>query len=133
MTRLSTFVCTLLVAAVAGACTSSPTAPGGTSLTLAPGQSQSVSSLSVRFIGVTIDTRCPGDAICIQAGDAHIALEAAVASTRRAFELQLHNPLNRETEIRGFTIELVELAPYPFASMPHRPEDYRVTLKIHHR
>jgi len=67
----------------------------------------------------------------IQAGDAYIALEASVAATRRAFELQLLNPMNRETEIRGYRIAVEELSPYPFASLPPiRQSDYRVTLKV---
>ncbi len=132
MRRLSTFVFTLLVAATAAACTTAPTAPVEATLTLAPGQTSGVGALTVKFIGVTIDTRCPGDAICIQAGDAYIALEASVAATRRAFELQLLNPMNQETEIRGYEIEVEELSPYPFASLPPiRQSDYRVKLKVH--
>lgn len=134
MRRLSTFVFTLMVAATAAACTTAPTAPVEATLTLAPGQTSGVGALSVKFIGVTIDTRCPGDAICIQAGDAYIALEASVATTRRAFELQLLNPLNQATEIRGYEIEVEELSPYPFASLPPiRHEDYRVRLRVQRR
>lgn len=131
MRRLSTFVFTLLVAATAASCTTAPTAPVEATLTLAPGQTSGVGALSVKFIGVTIDTRCPGDAICIQAGDAYVALEASVATTRRAFELQLLNPMNQATEIRGYEIEVEELSPYLFASLPPiRQSDYRVKLKI---
>jgi hypothetical protein len=99
-------------------------------MTLAPGQTGSAGSLNVKFIGVTIDTRCPANALCIQAGDAYIALEAAVASTQRSFELQVLNPTNRETEVRGYLINVESLSPYPFAPNPIDPDDYRVTLRV---
>jgi hypothetical protein len=131
MRRLSTLLFTVITLAAAAACTSSPTAPVNTTFTLAQGQSNTVGILTVKFIGVTIDTRCPLNALCIQVGDAHIALEASVPGTRRAFELQLLNPLNRATELRGYTIEAQELSPYPFTLMPTDPNDYRVQLRVY--
>lgn len=134
MRRLSTFLFTLIVAAAGAACSSVPTTPVEATLTLAPGETGAAGTLAVKFIGVTIDTRCPGDAFCIQMGDAFVALEASVATTRRAFELQLLNPMNQATEIRGYEIGIESLSPYPFASLPPiRHEDYRVTLKIQRR
>lgn len=131
MRRLSTLLFTALTLAAAAACSSSPTAPVNTTLTLAPGQSSTVGILTVTFIGVTIDTRCPINALCIQAGDAHIALEASVPGTRRAFELQLLNPLNRATELRGYTIEAEALSPHPWTPIPIDHDDYRVQLRVH--
>lgn len=131
MRRLSTFLFTALTLAAAAACTSSPTAPVNSTFTLAPGQSNTVGSLTVKFIGVTLDTRCPLNALCIQVGDAYIALEASVPGTRRAFELQLLNPLNRATELRGYTIEAKELSPYPYTVVPTNPDDYRVQLNVY--
>jgi hypothetical protein len=129
MNRLSTFVFTLVVAVSAAAC-SSPTAPSETSLTLAPGQSGSAGALIVRFISVTSDTRCPANALCIQAGDASIALAAAALGTHRSFELQVLNPANRAMDVRGYTIEVEELSPYPFSLDPINPADYRVKLRV---
>ena len=131
MRKLSTFVFTVLIAASMAACSSSPTAPTGpTSITLAPGQSTQVGSLVVKFIGVTIDTRCPADAMCIQMGDAFAALETEVLGGHRAFELQLLNPANRSTTHGSYSIELTEVSPYPFSNRPIAPADYRITLKV---
>lgn len=131
MKKLSTFVCTLLVAATMAACSSSPTAPTGpTAVTLAPGQSTQVGALAVKFIGVTIDTRCPADAMCIQVGDAYVSLETVMLGGHRAFELQLLNPTKRSTTHGNYSIELVEVSPYPLASRPPSPADYRVTLRV---
>ena len=131
MRKLPAFLFTSLMAASMAACSSSPTAPTGpTSVTLAPGQSTRVGSLVVKFIGVTIDTRCPADAMCIQMGDAFAALETEVLGGHRAFELQLLNPTNRSTTHGSYSIELTEVSPYPFSNRPIAPADYRITLKV---
>ena len=130
MRTLSTFVFTTLIAASIAACSSSPTAPTNpTVVTMAPGQSTQVGALSVKFIGVTIDTRCPANALCIQVGDAFVALETTVLGARREFELQILNPTKRSTTHRNYFIELQEVSPYPFGE-PIKPADYRVTLRI---
>lgn len=130
MRKLSTFLFTVLLAAVAAACANSPTAPGDpTTVTMAPGQSTQVGSLSVKFVGVSIDTRCPANAVCIQVGDAFVKLEVSSLGSRREFELQLLNPTNRSTTHGAYSIELKEVSPYPFGS-PISPADYRVTLRI---
>ncbi len=129
MRILSTFVLTTLVAASITACASSPTAPGApTNVTMAPGQSAQVGTLSVKFIGVTSDSRCPANATCIQAGDVVVALETRVLAGERAFELQL-TPPKRGTTHGSYSIELQEVSPYPFGT-PIKPEDYRVKLRI---
>jgi hypothetical protein len=130
MKKLSLFVCTILLAVVPAAC-SSPIEPSEpTAVTLAPGQTTQVGGLAVKFVGVTIDTRCPADVMCIQMGDAFVALETISGVGHRAFELQLLNPTKRATTQGSYSIELTELNPYPFLSRPISPSDYRVTLTI---
>lgn len=129
MKNLSTFLFTTLIAASMAACASSPTAPADPAiLTMAPGQSAQVGALSVKFVRVTSDTRCPANALCIQAGDVFVALETTVLIGRRAFELQL-DPAKRGTTHGTYSIELQEVNPYPFGQ-PIKPEDYRVKLRI---
>jgi len=130
MRNLSTFLFTTVIAASIAACASSPTSPTDPAIvTMAPGQSTQVGLLSVKFVGVTIDTRCPANAICIQAGDAFVALETNVLGGRRDFELQVLNPTKRSTTHGNYSIELQEVSPYPFGQ-PIRPADYRVKLRI---
>jgi hypothetical protein len=131
MKTLSLFLSTILLVASTAACEESPTAPSDpANVTMAPGQSTQVGTLSIKFVGVTIDTRCPAGAVCIQAGDAYVALEATASGSRRAFELQLLNPTKRATTHGAYSIELQTLSPHPFASQPIDPAAYRVTLRI---
>jgi hypothetical protein len=130
MRRLSTFLFTILTLAAAAACSNTPTAPVNSAFTLAPGESNTVGTVTVKLIGVTEDTRCPINAMCIQVGDAYVAVEVSAPGTRRELELQLLNPTNRATQLRGYTIEVQEVTPYPYTIEPPRPRDYRVTFRV---
>ena len=131
MRRLSPLLLTVLTVAAAVACSSAPTAPVNATFTLAPGQSNAVGTVTVKLIRVTEDTRCPINALCIQMGDAHVALEVSAPGTRREVELQLLNPTKRATQVRGYTIEVEDVTPYPYTVVPTPPGDYRVTLRVH--
>ena len=89
MRRVSTILFTVLTLAAAAACANTPTAPVNSTFTLALGQSNTVGTVTVKLLGVTEDTRCPLNALCIQVGDAHVALEVSAPGTRRELELQL--------------------------------------------
>ena len=117
---------------VAAGCMGSPTNPGPVDqqLTLAPNQqAQIASGISVRFLAVTTDSRCPAAAICVWAGDA-VARFEIVRSSRSAETLDLHTTLQpNQGQASGYTIQLIELAPYPIAD-PIPSSDYRATVRI---
>ena len=119
----------------ASACSrQSPTAPSEpASFVLSPGQSVSYSALTVRFIGVPADSRCPGDALCVQfaAGDATVLVETSSGGSSRRSELQVNDSARRRVSQGGFIVELTQLSPYPFASRPPiAAGDYRATILI---
>ena len=108
-----------------------PTVALNENFVLQPGSSAAVSSASfaVRFNRVTGDSRCPGDAICIQGGDAIVAITVIDDDTR--VDLELHTGSLQPVQYGSYTITLVELQPYPFSSRPAiQPQDYRATLKV---
>ena len=118
----------------ASAC-ASPTAPGDpidARIVLSPGQTSPIEgvSSSIRFQGVLGDSRCPGDAICIQGGDALVRIDV-IPSFGAASTYDLHTGSMRPVRHQDLTIELVELQPYPFGSLPPiGPSDYRATLRV---
>ena len=126
----------LLVVLALGAlgCDESPTGPTiplNREFELGAGQSAVIEdvALSVRFNGVSNDSRCPGDAICILGGDALVHITATSRQTSRDYEL--HTGDMRPVQHEGVTIALVQLQPYPFSSRPPiTPGDYRATLKV---
>lgn len=107
-----------------------PTVPLNREFPLAPGQSAVIGDapLSVRFNGVTGDSRCPADVVCVQGGDAVVHVTAR--SSRGAREVELHTGDLRPATHDGYTIALVELQPYPFSTRTIAPDEYRATLRV---
>jgi hypothetical protein len=120
----------LLLASACDEAFTGPTSPLDTAFTLAPRQEMWIeqASLSVRFNGVSGDSRCPADAFCIQGGSAAVLI--TVQSNRSAREYELHTGDMRPVEHEGLTIALVQLSPYPFSSRTIPPDEYRATLKV---
>jgi hypothetical protein len=77
---------------------------------------------------VSGDSRCPADAICIQAGSATVHIAARSDESTREYEL--HTGDMQPVQHDGLTIALVNLAPYPFSSKTIEPDEYRATLKV---
>ena len=120
-------VCLLSVTACDLFSSTSPS-PVSTQFTLAPGQSQSVASTTLTFVGVTSDSRCPANAICVTAGDATVRVDLSRRGTTSSHEL--HAASKQPVTVNELTIELVEIAPYPFLPNPIDPAAYRVTLRV---
>ena len=110
---------------------SGPTVPLTVPFTLAPGQSASIAdaSLSVQFVRVSSDSRCPADVVCIQAGDAVVQVRVTGGGT---VDYELHtNDQTRSSVAHGAVrIELVRLEPYPFSNSAIDPASYRATLVL---
>jgi hypothetical protein len=126
----------LLCLPFAGACDehgpSAPTAPLGSEFTLAPSETATIDGTPVRitFVGVSGDSRCPGDATCIQGGDALVRIRAQDGSASE-YELHTGDSSRAAASHGGLRIELTALQPYPFSSRPPiQPGDYRATLKV---
>ena len=114
-----------------GCSSTAPTARLNQDFVLAPGETTRITGadVTVRFIGVQSDSRCPADAICIQAGDAIIRIEVlSSASVARTYELHTDNM--QPVQHGDLALVLVQLAPYPLASRPTQPGDYRATLRV---
>ena len=123
------FFCLFLMTGCDDAQTS-PTAPVNTEFTLAPGEARRIDGefVTVRFIGVSGDSRCPADAICVLGGSATVAIAVASGLSNRSYDLRTGDmqPVVHE----GLTIALVQLMPYPFSASTIAPDQYRATLKV---
>jgi len=109
-----------------------PAVPLGEPFTLAIGESAAVSAASfvIAFTGVTGDSRCPADALCIQGGDALVAVRVSGGGDTATFELHTGDASRASAAHRGYRITLVKLEPYPFSSRPITDADYRATLTV---
>lgn len=124
-----------LAAAVGcGASIVGPAHPIDEPFTLGVGEATAISgtALGIEFIGVTGDSRCPADALCIQGGDAIVRIRVSGNGTA-AYELHTGDTARATVAHGQYLISLVELQPYPFSSSPIDPDDYRATLTVNRR
>lgn len=125
-------LCLLVATACDEKSPAAPTVPLNERFTLAPGGRAEVADAGfvVEFQGVTNDSRCPGDAICIQGGDAIVQVRVTDSGEIR-YELHTGDLSRTSVVHRDARIELVELTPYPFSSLPPiSAGDYRATLTV---
>ncbi len=82
------------------------------------------------FVGVTNDSRCPIDAICVWAGNA-IARVGVALGTGPTTLHELNTTLDPRDLVAGvWRFTLVELQPYPLASQPVRADAYVASVRI---
>jgi len=94
-------------------------------------------SLRIRFLFVTDDSRCPSDAECVIAGSAHVLLRVT-GENNLTSQLVLEIPgevsmpyeQNEFVNHRGFQFKLLSLSPYPVFGREVREQDYRILLLV---
>jgi len=135
MRCLTASICLLLVTAGIGACRDSgPTGPSvglNQPFTLAPGEVTRIGTtgLRVEFLGVSGDSRCPADAVCILGGDAIVHIRVFDGSRTADYELHTGDASLASVTHGSVRLTLDALEPYPFSSLPPiAPDDYRATL-----
>ena len=109
-----------------------PTVGANERFTLARGEVATVRDfdLSVQFVSVTDDSRCPADALCIQGGDALVHIRVIEEGAPSSYALHTGDSSRATVTHKQVRIALVELQPYPFSSRTIAPEDYRATLTV---
>ena len=122
-------LCCFVAATGCGGSVVGPAVPIDQPFTLAVGEAAAIASTSlvIKFTGVTGDSRCPVDALCIQGGDALVHVQLSSGET---VTYVLHTGDSTAATITHgrYRISLVELQPYPFSSRTILPGEYRATL-----
>jgi hypothetical protein len=131
--RTFTLVCCLLAATACDeANPTGPTVRLSERFVLAPGSVAAIADarIGVQFVGVTGDSRCPADVLCIQGGDAVVHVRVLDAGAVSSYELHTGDGQRAGASHRSLRIELLELQPYPFSSRTIDASDYRATFIV---
>jgi len=125
----------LIAVLLSAACHESPTgpsAPVGREFLLRVGDTAAVegAGLGVRFDGVTSDSRCPSNAICVTLGDAVAVFTVTGGGERETVVLHTEPGDGQREQLGAWTLRLVRLDPYPYAGSPISASDYRATLRV---
>jgi hypothetical protein len=89
--------------------------------------------LRLTFDRVRSDSRCPLDALCIQAGEAIVVLTLSRSAAGQVEQELRTTPAFSEATYLSYVIKLVALAPYPRSTQQIRPADYVATLTVDRR
>ncbi len=107
----------------------------GQEFSLAIGQSATIPSenMTIEFIAVTADSRCPSGAQCIWAGEAKCTVIISLNENEQAVTLLQHGGgSSGETRIEGYNLSFI-LNPYPQLGKQIENKDYRLVLIINKR
>jgi hypothetical protein len=87
--------------------------------------------ITVTFLNVTSDSRCPSDVTCIWQGQAGIEIGVQKGEVESTVSLSIGGDSSPEESIfDAYLIQLVDLSPYPISTKIIQPEDYTATIKI---
>jgi hypothetical protein len=123
----------MLGAALSIGCDANSSSPSGMlplTTTLQAGQQTTVSSFRVAFAGVSADSRCPIDAVCVTAGDATLQFDLSANGRSARYAVQVARPDKRQATHEGFSIEVQTLEPRPSTGRTIQRDEYRATVKI---
>jgi hypothetical protein len=131
---------TLLAAAALAACDGTPANPAGDFnttarelLTLRAGETKVFAGIEIAFGGVSGDSRCPVDVVCVWSGNA--VAEIGVGPNEGGAGPTVLLPLNTDLTPRdgtawGLHVTLVALRPAPRSTRTIPPDGYEVDLRI---
>ncbi len=110
----------------------SPQAALGKEFSLAIGQGVSIASdkLSVKFLDVTEDSRCPKGVTCIWAGQVSCVVEVILSGNTDQIKLTaMGGSTSMSPPVSGYAFAF-NVEPYPEAGKPIAKGDYRLNLTI---
>ena len=103
----------------------------GAEMMLRLGEAATISSegLSIRFMGIDQDSRCPLGVECIWAGEV-TAVVTLIKSRGNALEVNLTKGAvetgREKAKFEGYSIKLIDVMPYPSAKNPGSLEEERI-------
>ena len=131
VTLLSLFVYSL--ACASNPLRQDPSQAPSTRMVLAPGEARRVpeADLTLTFVRLVADSRCPTGVTCIREGDAAVLVRVDRPGSAAA-DLTLHTsgPGSRDAVVGNMLVTLIDVMPYPREDYTPRPDEYRVTLLI---
>lgn len=118
-----------LVACKSGGAPAARVASLGQEIQLAPAEQATFDShgLTVEFVKVVEDSRCPGDVTCVWAGEVKVQLSTRM---RAAEAVQHRITAGQDATVGEFRITVVQVQPERVSTREISPEEYRVTLKV---
>jgi hypothetical protein len=127
------FILTTLSLLFGCAGTSTVNASLGKEFTLAIGKTANISgeNLSIKFVDVTADSRCPSDVQCVWAGEVKVLLGITVNGSYQQVEMTQPGLVDaRDGQPVGAYTYHFSVEPYPISTKQIGKEDYRLKMTV---
>lgn len=86
--------------------------------------------LSIRFVSVLEDSRCPVRAVCVLAGNAKVRIEVSLRH-RAAKTIELNTGIEPQTvKFEGYEFKLLSVTPRPGESGSGKPARPTITIAV---
>jgi hypothetical protein len=105
-------------------------APFDAPFTAALGKPVRMEGISLEFTRVVEESRCPKHVTCVWQGAASVALTVLAGEQPKEITLATSPAEAARQRVAGFAVELLDLAPYPDATVRRASMDYLVTLRV---
>ena len=105
----------------------------GQDFDLKVGQEASISSqqLTLKFLSVSEDSRCPQGTTCMWEGNGRVNIELTpTGQTSYVVELNTARSLGSEATYLTYIISLLDLQPYPLAGSTIQQSEYIATVRV---
>jgi len=89
-----------------------------------------VARMSIRFVELVEDSRCPADANCVWAGNAKIKIRVSKNGKSEDLTLDTNGPKQYVTTADGYSVKLVGLTPSPKSNIRINRNGYVATLEV---
>lgn len=88
--------------------------------------------LTVRFVAVSEDSRCPSDVTCVWAGNARVQVQVTNGRAGKTLTLNSNTaaPPSSDGNFAGYTVKLISLNPYPRSTARIAPGNYVLKLIV---
>ena len=133
MRRINLLLILVLCTSVLAGSRSSIKASQDNQFTITPGQSARIASesITIKFIGVMADSRCPTGVECIRAGDVSCSIEITKDGIKNPITLtdSAGSGSSGGYIFQNYKI-IFSLSPYPVAGKTIAKSDYRLILKF---
>jgi hypothetical protein len=109
------------------------TASLGQAFDIKVGQVASISSqqLSLTFLSVSQDSRCPKGVNCVWEGNGKVNIQlTSQGQTSDTIELNTATSLPSEATYLSYKISLLDLQPYPLEGSTIQQAEYRATVRV---
>lgn len=90
-------------------------------------------NISISFVDVLNDSRCPSNVTCIWAGFVQVKLDIQGISGESTIELATEPNsygISSQVDFEGLSIKLVDVSPYPAINVKINPDEFRAILLI---